>query len=102
MYTKYLHTKYKNWSSNGYWQYLSRTGKIYPNPAKDKIYIELASNAAITHLQLFNSIGTKQISTAGNQSTKGLDIAHLPNGLYLLQITMKNGTVIHKKIEILK
>ena len=69
---------------------------VYPNPASDKIIIQLHGITAIKEdctISLFNSVGIAVISKriAGSPFTE-IDVRHLPTGVYYLSLNI-SGTV---------
>lgn len=66
---------------------------IYPNPAKDKIYLK-GFSSEITLLQIF-SIQGKLIQKSTNISTE-IDISQLKSGMYFIEISTSEG---HKNIQ---
>ncbi|ASK28903.1 hypothetical protein CEY12_01715 [Chryseobacterium sp. T16E-39] len=66
---------------------------IYPNPASDLITIR--SKEDLKSITII-SLDGKAIQKAPNH--KVIDIADLPNGVYVVQIEFKNGKIISKKI----
>lgn len=79
---------------------------IYPNPAKDKISIDLFSTQkSVGNIEIYNMEGKMvQIDNVelleGNNSTQ-IDISPLPSASYIVKINY-NETSISKKIEIVK
>jgi hypothetical protein len=64
---------------------------IYPNPTSDKVYIrgEKASEA-----EMYSMDGKKlNIMLKGDQS---IDVSHLPKGVYLLKLKIKNEITTRK------
>jgi len=69
---------------------------IYPNPASTIVTIN--SNKA-TELVIYNAIGKEIKVITKPATTENINVAHLPNGIYFVQV--KNGnTVLTKKIVI--
>lgn len=66
---------------------------IYPNPATQ--YITIKSKEDIRNITII-SLDGKAIQKTPNH--KIIDIANLPNGVYILQGELKNGKIISKKI----
>ncbi|PCJ27667.1 MAG: hypothetical protein COA97_03350 [Flavobacteriales bacterium] len=67
---------------------------IYPNPASQQITID---NKQITIASIeINDITGKLIKTI-NPTTNTVDVSDLPSGIYFLQITTANGTIITQK-----
>lgn len=76
---------------------LNATIQVYPNPAKDRIYLK--GNEAIKHAEIFDLQGRKvfeeNFSGAHEQT---LFIDHIPPGLYLSLITTQSGKTRSMKI----
>lgn len=68
---------------------------IYPNPASTTLHIEGVSNG--TSIAVYDVTGRKVMHEA---FTDKLSLQQLSNGLYLLNITTADGTVISKKITV--
>jgi len=69
---------------------------LFPNPAKDAFFIEPSSD--IKAVKIFNVLG--QIVTEKYCCfEKGIDINHLKNGLYYIEILSKKGYTNHKIIK---
>ena len=66
---------------------------VYPNPATSTIHIDGVNDG--TAIAVYDITGRKVMHEA---FTNKLMIGHLSNGLYLLNITTADGTVISKKI----
>ena len=62
--------------------------KIFPNPAKDIINIELSDNEEITQINLLNT-GGQQIKTVNGQ--KSISVKDLPEGSYILRVQTSHG-----------
>lgn len=67
---------------------------IYPNPAVATIYLANAERLTVNRLMITD--GTGKIVTVQNGNPSGIDVHHLPNGLYFLSIVTDSGTT-HKK-----
>lgn len=78
-----------------------RTGEltIYPNPAKDKLYISYLNQNRPIQITIISSIGklisVNQIENTNNEVE--LNIAHLSAGIYLISIQLENGEIINHK-----
>ncbi len=69
--------------------------RIYPNPAKDVLLIDLGSaNAA--YLDILNIHGQRMLTLELNNSNKSVDISELPKGLYFVQFKIQNKTLCKK------
>lgn len=71
--------------------------EIYPNPALDKIKIKNTENIKIESISILDLKGGK-IMEFGNKQTE-LDISGISCGIYILNLTLKNGE-INKKLVI--
>ncbi len=67
---------------------------LYPNPVQDKLWLE--SQETATQVTIYNTMGALA-HTQDFDLTEGINISHLPNGLYLLQLETQSGTVQQTK-----
>ena len=64
---------------------------IYPNPVSDKVYIK---GEKVSEAEMYSMDGRKvNISVNGDQS---IDVSHLPKGIYLLKLKIKNEITTRK------
>lgn len=64
---------------------------IYPNPASDRVYIK---GEKISEAEMYSMDGKKiNITLNGEQS---IDVSHLPKGMYLLKLKIKNEITTKK------
>ncbi|WP_426479853.1 T9SS type A sorting domain-containing protein [Chryseobacterium sp. CBSDS_008] len=64
---------------------------IYPNPVSDKVYIK---GEKVSEAEMYSMDGRKlNISVSEDQS---IDVSHLPKGIYLLQLKIKNEITTRK------
>jgi len=75
---------------------LQNAFNVYPNPAKDVINITNDSEEPITSMQLFNILGESIYNSDKFQSK--INIAKLKDGMYLLKIVTKTGSITKKII----
>jgi hypothetical protein len=80
---------------------ISKTDKslqviIYPNPTHDLLFVQNCDPNS--RIQIFDLNG--KILASYYLSNNKIDISHLPKGLYLINITNKNQTVVEKIIKI--
>jgi hypothetical protein len=69
--------------------------KIYPNPAKDVIFIDgFSANAVVSLYDATGKLLFTQVLTS-----KQIDISNLRSGIYLLRITEKKGFTLKKLIK---
>ncbi|MEZ4798835.1 MAG: T9SS type A sorting domain-containing protein [Flavobacteriales bacterium] len=76
---------------------LNATIQVYPNPAKDRIYLK--GNEAIKRAEIFDLQGRKifEENFSGAQE-QTLFIDHIPPGLYLTHITTQSGKTRSVKV----
>jgi Concanavalin A-like lectin/glucanases superfamily/Secretion system C-terminal sorting domain len=77
--------------------------RIYPNPVRDVIYIDLIENASAEHVSLFSIDGTEEQNSVIDLKSNPvkIEIPQAQAGVYILRIKMKDGSLIIKKIIIL-
>jgi PKD repeat protein len=73
--------------------------KIYPNPAKNYLQVELPATEKVTGIQLINAVGQVIARQKPEAATTRLNVAHLPAGIYFVKITNAEGSIM-KKISI--
>lgn len=67
--------------------------KIYPNPAKERIYVE--TEKAIHLLEVFDISGKVLVS---EKRSNLISIGSLENGVYILKIKLNDGNIVAKKV----
>lgn len=72
---------------------------IYPNPAKDIIYIDVKEN--VKEINVYNMLGVKMSSFNVQSSTANIDMSGYDSGLYILNIETESG-IITRQINIIK
>jgi uncharacterized delta-60 repeat protein len=63
------------------------TFKLYPNPAKDNLYIQSGLNASVTSIEIFDLLVKLHQSATGNI----VNVSNLPAGLYIAKIKTEKG-----------
>ena len=72
--------------------------KIYPNPARDYVYLDLTQNA---HIQIFNQNGQLIKSfDLGSSSTHYINIKGLTPGVYFIKAKISSKTLTQKLIKL--
>jgi hypothetical protein len=69
--------------------------KIYPNPGQTLVFIAGLPSTAIEKATVYSSTGS--IITELSEAKEGINISHLPNGLYILTLESKEGIVFNGK-----
>ncbi len=70
---------------------------VYPNPATDWLYLKYDNTHKIT-LEIFNLSGQKVLQHQHMAPKEGIEISHLPAGLYLLRFVDELGNVATEKL----
>ncbi len=68
---------------------------IFPNPAQESFTVEAPFE--LFELRMFNIAG-KQVLSQNNPMVQKINIAHLPKGVYIVQIADKNGETYTGKL----
>ncbi|MFP4622006.1 MAG: T9SS type A sorting domain-containing protein [Bacteroidales bacterium] len=79
-----------------------RKVSIYPNPAKDRVFVRLETIGSEAIIKLFNIHGqlsrSYRVTTSGQRVTEQLDVTALNKGIYLLQVDYGEGRVTRRLI----
>jgi len=77
---------------------------LYPNPAQDKITINLQGlqDLAGLNLQIYNIQGQLLIQQALQQDNTEIDITQLMQGVYVAKIKLGDGSIVQKKFIVIK
>ena len=66
---------------------------MYPNPTKGILMVK--SDAAIEKVNVTNAVGQRMnVQFSDNQ----INMTELPSGLYIVELKLKNGQIVSKKI----
>ncbi|MXN92624.1 T9SS type A sorting domain-containing protein [Flavobacterium sp. Sd200] len=76
---------------------LLKSTKVYPNPVTDVVTVN--SSTVISKITIINMLGQKVMSQLANASDVTLNVAHLPNGSYILQAYTQHGVASVKVIK---
>ena len=75
---------------------LSKTAKIYPNPANDNVRVE-ASNG-IESVKVYNVMGALVETIPANGMTVNVNLSNYSNGVYFFNIRQSDGTVSNQRV----
>lgn len=73
----------------------SQSLQLYPNPAKDVLNIKLAG---VTSLLVYNMLGELVYEAKHPQEQQEIEVRNWPAGMYQVQCTMKDGTLVNRKV----
>lgn len=73
---------------------------VFPNPASDRLNIDMASSGDIKSTKILTSNGALVYQQPGLQ--KSVDVSKLPAGVYFLVITNHYGSQITRKVLVSK
>ena len=71
---------------------------VFPNPAKDKLNINISGYPGAAEISIFSGTSQKVITHRTGQNNSVLDISKLTRGVYLVKIITANGEVLNQKI----
>ncbi|MEA3495659.1 MAG: T9SS type A sorting domain-containing protein [Bacteroidota bacterium] len=74
--------------------------KIYPNPAKENIFVSISKQQTRIHLQLINPQGKnileEDFEAYNEKNIKEIDVSKLAKGIYFIKISSDNSVVLKK------
>ena len=74
----------------------SKPFDLYPNPVKGQLSLHFYDGNAPENIELYDLSG-RLVNTKHNE-LESIDISTMPAGVYMLRVTMKDGTCYHEKI----
>jgi hypothetical protein len=69
---------------------------LFPNPVKDELNLRFDEGTEPVSVELFDLAG-RLVGTKSN-GQESIDMSKMPSGMYLLRVTMKDGSRYHEKI----
>ena len=75
------------------------TFSVYPNPADDKITINLSKDATASSLTILNILGEEVYTGIPKAGTTDIDISNFPKGIYLIRLQGEKGMTIRKVVK---
>lgn len=77
--------------------YMLRYLQVYPNPASDKLYLQIANDIKVKELIVYNMQGRKMLSFTGQ--SESFDISSLSTGVYMVEIKTDKGAAQYKLVK---
>jgi hypothetical protein len=65
--------------------------RIYPNPAKDFLNIDVKQQIEVTSISIFNMLGQQILVIPNAQQTKQIDVSSLKTGNYFIKVSSNKG-----------
>lgn len=78
---------------------LGETIELYPNPAQDKLFVQLPASAQQVYVRISDGLGRLIYSSLLEKNTREIDIKNLSNGTYYLELA---GNKISKRMTFIK
>ena len=69
---------------------------LYPNPVKDQLSLRFDDGTKPESVELYNLAGSLVAKQCKGLET--IDMSAMSSGVYVLRVTMKDGTHYHEKI----
>lgn len=69
-----------------------KDSKLYPNPVKDIVTIEVGEKLSDFSVSILNLMGTNLLQTSCTTQSLSMDLSNLESGLYICKISEKNGS----------
>lgn len=73
--------------------------KVYPNPASQFVNVVLPQGINNATIELYNTIGAKQMHIETNSNVANINIANLQEGVYLFKIKVNNQNSVIRWIK---
>ncbi|MEO6284384.1 MAG: T9SS type A sorting domain-containing protein [Dyadobacter sp.] len=70
---------------------------LFPNPTMDKVFFKATDLGNVSKVQVLNTAG-KVLHEASSVDVSGLDVRHLPSGLFIVKLSKADGEVIQYKL----
>lgn len=77
----------------------SRSVKLYPNPVKETLFLELPSSLELSQVTIYDMMGKVVFRTDVSNSLHKIDLSSLFSGLYLINLQMENSNLTYKIIK---
>lgn len=85
------------WNTSGLNDRNSVDIKVFPNPAKDEVFINNLVINEVNTISLYDLKG-KQLPVNLNSDRQSISIAEFPAGIYMLQIVLNDGRIANKRL----
>lgn len=89
---------YSNFISTGVKQYTETSISLYPNPVKDRLFIDLSGSKS-EHVSIYDLMGKEVYCMKVNEQRPVIDLSALVPGIYLVKAFGIKGTSVSKFIK---
>jgi hypothetical protein len=79
-------------------QHAPSTIRIYPNPAQDKVTVQLAEGMEKATITIISALGTTVATDNNTGLQRVINLYGKPSGTYLVRVTTKDGVSTTKKL----
>ena len=79
--------------------------EVYPNPTTGELTLNwLSAGESYTNIRIFKALGEQMVLLQKiiSEATTQLDISHLADGIYTIQLTTSGGIPLSKRIVLAK
>ncbi len=73
--------------------------KIYPNPAKNSLNVDVKKQINVSSISIFNTLGQQILVIPNAQYTKQVDVSNLKTGNYFIKLISDKGSSVGKFIK---
>jgi len=73
--------------------------KVYPNPAKQVLNIDVKKQIELSSISIFNTLGQQILVIPNAQQTKQVDVSSLKTGNYFIKVTSNKGSASGKFVK---
>jgi len=69
---------------------------VYPNPASDRVYVELPAGSVYSRLKMYDNMGRLVVNQIVEEDGIEIETGNLGNGIYLIELEGISGRSLHK------
>ncbi len=73
--------------------------KVFPNPSKDVVFVEVEQNFVLYKITLYNTLGQERFKILKPLNKQQIEISNLPSGIYFIKIQSLQGDKVFKIVK---
>jgi hypothetical protein len=73
--------------------------KVFPNPSRDKLFLDFEQGTAIDKISLVNPLGQEVYIRLNPEQRQEVNLSHLPAGIYFLKAENRQGQGVFKVVK---